>query len=71
MASLIYGIAIALKHAGVRFLLWVDGQTPIYYTDFLNYAARRVLLHKVGRGYLFMHRLLQDYFSTRNADKHY
>jgi hypothetical protein len=30
---------------------------------FLDYAAKRIFLHKVGGGYIFVHRLLQDYFA--------
>jgi hypothetical protein len=30
---------------------------------FLDYAAERVLLRKVGGGYIFVHRLLLEYFA--------
>jgi TM2 domain-containing membrane protein YozV len=30
--------------------------------DFLDYAAERIFLHKVGGGYSFYHRLLREYF---------
>jgi hypothetical protein len=30
---------------------------------FLDYAAERVFLRKVGGGYIFVHRLLLDYFA--------
>src|SRR5205814_8403011 len=33
----------------------------------LNYAAERILLRKVGGGYIFIHRLLLEYFSTLNS----
>jgi len=31
---------------------------------FLDYAAERIFLQKVGGGYIFVHRLLQDYFAS-------
>lgn len=30
---------------------------------FLDYATERIFLRKVGGGYIFIHRLLQDYFA--------
>jgi hypothetical protein len=33
--------------------------------DFLDYAAERIFLRKVGGGYIFIHRLLQEYFAAR------
>jgi hypothetical protein len=35
---------------------------------FLDYAAERLFLRKVGGGYSFIHRLLQDYFAVRYDD---
>jgi hypothetical protein len=32
--------------------------------DFLDYATECILLRKVGGGYIFIHRLLQDYFAA-------
>jgi hypothetical protein len=34
------------------------------YIRFLDYAAERVFLRKVGGGYIFTHRLLMEYFAT-------
>jgi hypothetical protein len=31
----------------------------------LDYAAERILLRKVGGGYVFLHRMLLDYFAAR------
>jgi len=33
-----------------------NGTAPWHYVDFLDYAAERLLLHKVGSGYMFIHR---------------
>ncbi len=34
------------------------------YSRFLDYAAERILLRKVGGGYIFAHRLLLEYFAS-------
>jgi hypothetical protein len=36
---------------------------PLRYVRFLDHAARLNLLHKVGGGYIFIHRSLQEYFA--------
>src|SRR5258708_1875641 len=33
-----------------------------------NYAAERILLRKVGGGYIFIHRLLLEYFAGMQAE---
>lgn len=38
------------------------GAIPLHYQHFLDYAAERILLQKVGGGYRFIHRFLQEYF---------
>lgn len=53
-----------LKHYVLRFLLWCNDYAPWNYIRFLDYAAERVFLRKVGGGYIFTHRLLMEYFST-------
>jgi hypothetical protein len=37
---------------------------PWNYSRFLDYAAEHILLRKVGGGYLFVHRLLLEYFAS-------
>jgi transcriptional regulator with XRE-family HTH domain len=55
------GIA-CLQHYLLRWYLWRAGCMPWRYTAFLDKAAERVFLHKIGGGYMFIHRLLLDYF---------
>ena len=57
------GIA-CIEHVALRLLLRVTGSIPWNYSRFLDYAAERILLRKVGGGYIFTHRLLLDYFAT-------
>jgi hypothetical protein len=39
------------------------GLAPLRYATFLDHAAARVLLRRVGGGWVFVHRLLLDYFA--------
>ncbi|HEU4328738.1 MAG TPA: NACHT domain-containing protein [Roseiflexaceae bacterium] len=47
----------------VRLLLAHAGLAPLRYAAFLDHAADRVLLRRVGGGWVFVHRLLLDYFA--------
>lgn len=62
------GATACLKHVGVRLWLIRNGSTPWNYVRFLDHAAERVLLRKVGGGYAFLHRMLLDYFAARYAE---
>jgi hypothetical protein len=61
--GLYYGGAAYVQHFVLRFLLWCARCVPFNYPRFLDYAAERILLRKVGGGYIFMHRLLLEYFA--------
>ena len=73
---LIFGISVALlvgvlkgglasfRHCVLRALLWRTGSVPWNYPRFLDYTAERILLRKVGGGYMFIHPLLLDYFAA-------
>lgn len=62
VGGLAYGGLAALKHRRLRAILQRDGVVPADYARFLDYAAERNLLRKVGGGYTFVHALLLDYF---------
>ena len=53
-----------IQHHILRFLLWRKDYAPLNYVSFLDYAAGRVFLYKVGGGYIFIHRLLMEHFAT-------
>jgi hypothetical protein len=57
-----FGGLACIQHVVLRFLLWRSGQMPWNLPRFLDYAAERILLRKVGGGYMFVHRLLLEYF---------
>jgi TIR domain/NACHT domain len=49
-------------------LLWRSGYIPWNYHHFLDYATERILLRRTGREYIFIHRLLLEYFAARPAE---
>lgn len=59
-----------LQHWCMRLLLWRYGNAPFQYLRFLDYAAERILLRKVGGGYIFIHRMLLDYFASLPQPQH-
>lgn len=64
LGGLIYGGLTCIQHVVLRFLLWRSGVMPWNYARFLDYAADRLFLRKVGGGYIFVHRLLLEYFAS-------
>ena len=63
-----YGGDSCLRHVVLRLLLIHNGSTPWNHVRFLNHAAKRILLRKVGGGYAFIHRMLLDYFAARYVE---
>jgi hypothetical protein len=53
-----------LQQWSMRVLLWRYGYAPFLYVRFLDYAAERIFLRKVGGGYIFVHRMLLEYFAS-------
>jgi hypothetical protein len=66
LAGLLIGGLGCLQHGILRFMLWQTGALPLKLTDFLDSAADSALLHRVGGGYIFFHRLLLEYFAALN-----
>jgi hypothetical protein len=72
VVGLVVGLPFGLKNGGLaylahytlRILLWRNDYAPWNYIRFLDYAAERVFLRRVGGGYIFTHRLLMEYFAT-------
>ena len=63
-----YGGRACLQHLLLRLGLWYQGFAPWQYVDFLDEAAKRLFLRKIGGGYSFVHRRLQDYFAARYTE---
>lgn len=62
------GGAAFAQHFVLRGLLWRAGDIAFNYVRFLDYAAERILLRKVGGGYMFIHRLLLEHFADLPAE---
>lgn len=62
--GLLNGGIVCIKHALLRVFLWRARVLPWNCVPFLDYAAERVLLRKVGGGYIFVHRLLLEHFAS-------
>jgi len=64
LLGLIWGGGEAvIKHYLLRFMLYRNGNLPWRLVPFLDYAAERIFLRKVGGGYIFVHRMLMEYFA--------
>lgn len=57
------GVPVIL-HFSLRAQLFQSGYAPWPLARFLDYCAARILLRKVGGGYIFIHRLLQEHFAA-------
>jgi DNA polymerase III delta prime subunit len=77
LVELLVGGGAFIMHFVLRWFLWRAGSIPWNYPRFLDYAASRILLRKIGGGYVFIHRLLLEYFAeldnasmSNNVTKH-
>ncbi|MEL4897640.1 hypothetical protein, partial [Crocosphaera sp. Alani8] len=50
-----------LQHFSLRLVLTMNNYTPWNYARFLDYCTEQLLLQRVGGGYRFIHRLLQEH----------
>jgi hypothetical protein len=64
LSWLLGGGDACIKHLILRLLLWVTRSIPWNYSCFLDHAAERILLRKVGGGYIFVHRFLLEYLAS-------
>ena len=62
-ASYLYSGRPLIGYWLARLLLSRAGVVPFKQVTFLDFAASRMLMHKVGGGYIFAHRLLLEYFA--------
>jgi len=65
-AGLIFGGITCIQHLVLRLILSRTGCLPWNLVHFLDYAAERIFLRKVGGGYIFVHRTLMEYFASLN-----
>jgi hypothetical protein len=63
--ALLLGLEAFSAHFLLRYRLARSHHLPWRLKPFLDEAAERLLLHKIGGGYIFAHRLLLDYFAAQ------
>jgi len=64
VAGTLYGGGSVVNHFWLRYWLKQLHIIPPHYTEFLDEAANRIILNKVGGGYRFVHRQLQEHFAA-------
>jgi GTPase SAR1 family protein len=64
-----FGGRACIQHIVLRIMLWRNGSAPLNYARFLDYTAGRIFLRKVGGGYIFVHRLLLEYFASLEPEE--
>jgi hypothetical protein len=64
----LFGGSTVTKHLLVRVILRWEDCNPWRYARFLDHTARLVFVRKVGGGYIYLHRYLQEYFAGLSAD---
>ena len=69
LAGLHFGGRACIQHLVLRIMLWCGGFAPLNYVRFMDYAAGRIFLRKVGGGYIFVHRLLMEYFASLEPEE--
>lgn len=57
------GTPDVIQHYLLRLIFWIRGHTVIRLDRFLESAKDLLFLQRVGGGYIFIHRLLLEYFS--------
>ena len=64
--GILNGGATCIQHFNLRRILHNKGCLPWNYARFLDYATERLLMKKVGGGYIFYHRMLMEHFAQRH-----
>lgn len=64
-----FGLRAFLEHFLLRLFFWRMRCLPWNLVPFLDEAAERLLLRKVGGGYIFVHHLLLDYFASLEKEE--
>ena len=68
-SGLISGGIACIQHFILRLILYFNNYIPWNYARFLDYAADRIFLQKVGGGYIFMHRMLMEHFAQMELER--
>ena len=68
VGGVICGGSACFRHFILRLLLYRQGNIPWNYARFLDYAADRLFMQKVGGGYIFVHRMLMEHFAQMKLE---
>ena len=68
VCALVVGGERFLKGSRMRLWLMRTVTTPTNLARLIDYAADRILLRKVGGGYMFIHRMLLEWFAARYVE---
>jgi NACHT domain/CHAT domain len=74
--TIVFGLIVGLKYGGIaciqhlilRQVLYQKGYIPWNYAKFLDFATDRLLMKKVGGGYVFFHRMLLEHFARMSPN---
>jgi hypothetical protein len=66
--GLILGWTEVIKHYTLRLVLFFDGSMPLNYVRFLDNCTDRILLRRVGGGYIFIHRTFMEHVAGLDLD---
>ena len=67
MSGLIFGGGLAcIRHLSLRLILHHSNYIPWDYAKFLDFVSDRLLMKKIGGGYVFFHRMLLEHFAQMN-----
>lgn len=61
----VYGGLAVQQHYLLRFMLEQESVLPRELQDFLDFASSLILMRRIGGGYTFVHKSLQEYFSRQ------
>jgi hypothetical protein len=64
IVGMVAGGLFSLRHFVLRLVLWITGLAPLNYVRFLDHAKERLFLRKTGGGYIFIHRVVLEYFAS-------
>ncbi|NEZ62993.1 NACHT domain-containing protein [Leptolyngbyaceae cyanobacterium CCMR0082] len=68
VGGVIFGGSACFRHFILRLLLYRQSNSPWNYARFLDYAADRLFMQKVGGGYIFVHRMLMEHFAQMKLE---
>jgi hypothetical protein len=69
ISGLAFGLDAAVQHGMFRLLLWAHHVAPLRTVRWLNYMVQLRLLYRgTSGGYVFIHRIVQNYFCDAVVD---